>query len=141
MLARAIYGKVSLPLPPLPEQQAIAKALGDADALIGALEALIAKKRDIKQGAMQELLTGQRRLPGFQGEWEVKPFRSVVEIPSGQVDPRLEPYRSLPLIAPDHVESNTGRLLEIKTAAEQGAISGKYEVRPGDVVYARYGRI
>ncbi|AOG06107.1 restriction endonuclease subunit S [Bosea sp. RAC05] len=51
------------------EQQAIVEALGDADALIEALEALIAKKRDIKQGAMQDLLTGQRRLPGFRGEW------------------------------------------------------------------------
>lgn len=69
--------------------------------------------------------------------WEVRPFRSVIEIPSGQVDPREEPYRSLPLIAPDHIESNTGRLLERKTAAEQGAISGKYEVRPGDVVYSK----
>lgn len=51
------------------EQQAIAKALGDVDGLIAALEALIAKKRDIKQGAMQDLLSAHRRLPGFTGEW------------------------------------------------------------------------
>jgi len=54
-----------LPVPPLSEQDAIAKALSDADALIESLEQLIAKKRQIKQGAMQELLTGKRRLPGF----------------------------------------------------------------------------
>lgn len=54
------------------EQQAIAEALSDADALIESLEQLIAKKRQIKQGAMQELLTGQRRLPGFSGEWSNK---------------------------------------------------------------------
>jgi restriction endonuclease S subunit len=54
----------------LGEQRAIAEALSDADALIESLEALIAKKRQIKQGAMQELLTGKRRLPGFSGEWE-----------------------------------------------------------------------
>jgi type I restriction enzyme S subunit len=53
-------------LPPRAEQEAIAEALGDADALIGSLEQLIAKKRHLKQGAMQELLTGRRRLPGFQ---------------------------------------------------------------------------
>jgi type I restriction enzyme S subunit len=59
-------------LPPLPEQQAIANALSDADALIESLEQLIKKKRQIKQGVMQELLTGKRRLPGFSGEWERK---------------------------------------------------------------------
>ena len=62
-----------IPLPPtLAEQEAIASALGDADALIESLERLIAKKRDVKQGAMQELLTARRRLPGFTGKWETK---------------------------------------------------------------------
>ena len=65
--------KLRIPLPPTKaEQAAIAEALSDADALIESLEQLIAKKRQIKQGAMQELLTGKRRLPGFSGEWEVK---------------------------------------------------------------------
>lgn len=65
--------QIRLALPPtLAEQHAIAEALSDADALIESLEQLIAKKRAVKQGAMQELLTGKRRLPGFSGEWEVK---------------------------------------------------------------------
>lgn len=59
-----------LPLPSIEEQRAIASALSDADALIEALEELLAKKRQIKQGAMQELLTGHRRLPGFAGKWK-----------------------------------------------------------------------
>ena len=59
-------------IPPLPEQRAIAAALADADGLIAALEGMIAKKRDLKQAAMQHLLTGKTRLPGFSGEWEVK---------------------------------------------------------------------
>ena len=54
------------------EQRAIAEALSDTDALIESLEQLLAKKRQIKQGAMQELLTGKRRLSGFSGEWEIK---------------------------------------------------------------------
>ncbi len=58
--------------PPLPEQRAIAEALSDADALLAALDRLIAKKRDLKQAAMQQLLTGRTRLPGFSGEWEMK---------------------------------------------------------------------
>lgn len=67
--AKGIKGSVlhQLPVivPPLAEQEAIAEALSDADALIEALAQLIAKKRQIKQGAMQELLTGKKRLPGF----------------------------------------------------------------------------
>ena len=75
----------SLPiiLPPIKEQKAIASALSDADALIDGLEALIAKKRAIKQGAMQELLSGQRRLPGFEGEWEVKRLGDIAHIKTG----------------------------------------------------------
>ena len=58
-----------LPVPPTKaEQEAIAEALSDADALIESLEQLLAKKRQLKQGAMQELLTGKKRLPGFSGE-------------------------------------------------------------------------
>jgi type I restriction enzyme S subunit len=58
------------PLPPLAEQEAIAEALSDADALIEAVEQLLTKKRQVKQGAMSELLTGKMRLSGFSGEWE-----------------------------------------------------------------------
>lgn len=59
-------------LPGLHEQRAIAEALSDVDGLIAALDKLIAKKRAIKQAAMQQLLTGKTRLPGFSGEWETK---------------------------------------------------------------------
>jgi type I restriction enzyme S subunit len=66
-------GQFPVPLPPTKdEQQAIAEALSDADALIESLSLLLAKKRQIKQGAMQELLTGKKRLPGFSGDWELK---------------------------------------------------------------------
>lgn len=68
---------------PLPrdvyEQRAIATALGDVDALLDGLGRLIAKKRDLKQAAMQQLLTGQTRLPGFSGKWEVKRLEDVVD--------------------------------------------------------------
>jgi type I restriction enzyme S subunit len=66
-----------IPIPPLPEQRAIAAALSDVDALLDGLDRLIAKKRDLKQAAMQQLLTGQTRLPGFHGEWEVKRLGEV----------------------------------------------------------------
>lgn len=62
--------RLFLPSPPVGEQRAIAVALSDVDALLGVLDLLIAKKRDLKQAAMQQLLTGETRLPGFYGEWE-----------------------------------------------------------------------
>lgn len=61
--------KIAILLPSVPEQQMIAEALSDVDELIDSLENLIEKKKAIKQGAMQELLTGRKRLPGFKGEW------------------------------------------------------------------------
>ena len=70
--------KLFVPLPPLPEQRAIATALSDVDALLSKLDQFIAKKRDLKQAAMQKLLTGQTRLPGFGGEWGVNPFGDVL---------------------------------------------------------------
>jgi type I restriction enzyme S subunit len=76
----AVLRKVQFAIPPTKnEQVAIANALSDADGLIAALEALIAKKRDIKQGALQELLTGQRRLPGFKGDWVTKQVGSIFD--------------------------------------------------------------
>jgi type I restriction enzyme S subunit len=63
--------------PPLSEQRAIGGVLGDIDKLRDGLAQLIAKKRDLKQAAMQQLLTGQTRLPGFSGEWEIATFGSV----------------------------------------------------------------
>ncbi|HEY5523029.1 MAG TPA: restriction endonuclease subunit S [Desulfuromonadaceae bacterium] len=83
------------------EQRAIAAALSDVDALIAALDRLIAKKRDIKQAAMQELLTGKRRLPGFAGgngykqtdvglipeDWTVCRLSEVVEFLDGRRRP------------------------------------------------------
>jgi type I restriction enzyme S subunit len=68
-------------LPPPKEQRAIAEALSDVDALLAGLDRLIAKKRDLKQAAMQQLLTGQIRLPGFQGEWEVSSLWQIVQTP------------------------------------------------------------
>jgi type I restriction enzyme S subunit len=71
-LSKEKVESVILCKPPLPEQRAIAAALSDADSWIAALDELIAKKRAIKQGAMQELLTGKQRLPGFSGKWVEK---------------------------------------------------------------------
>lgn len=74
---------ISFPLPTKSEQTAIATALSDADALIENLEELIAKKRNIKHGVMQELLTGEKRLAGFNGKWGTIRIGEVADIFKG----------------------------------------------------------
>lgn len=74
---------IEIPFPGEAEQSAIAETLNDMDALLRALDRLIAKKRGLKQAAMQQLLTGQTRLPGFSGEWEVKRLDELADIRSG----------------------------------------------------------
>jgi len=74
-----IIKSIFIPLPPLAEQKAIAHALSDVDNLITAIDQLITKKRNLKQGTMQELLTGKKRLPGFSGKWEVKKVGDICD--------------------------------------------------------------
>jgi type I restriction enzyme S subunit len=76
-ITRAHVASAEIAVPPLAEQQAIAAALSDVDGLIASLDRLIAKKRAIKQAAMQQLLTGKTRLPGFSGEWVPTSLRNL----------------------------------------------------------------
>ncbi len=73
-----------IPRPPLSEQRAIAAALSDVNGLLAVLEALIAKKRAIKQATMQQLLAGKTRLPGFSGTWETKRLGNVLTVRHGR---------------------------------------------------------
>ena len=116
-------------LPPLPEQRAIATALNDVDGLLGGLDRLIAKKRDLKQAAMQQLLTGQTRLPGFHGEWEVKRLGDVVQIKKGQLitSSTLKPG-DIPVIAggkqPAYYHASANRFGRTVTISASGASAG-----------------
>ena len=149
--------EISVFVPQEAEQSLISRVLDTLDTQIQKTEALIAKLEKVKEGLLHDLLTrgidenGQLRPSPEQApelykdsplgliprEWEVVSFLDAVEFPSGQVSPLIEPYASLPLVAPDHIEAGTSRLIRVETAREQGAISGKYIVRPGDVVYSK----
>jgi type I restriction enzyme S subunit len=71
------------PLPKETEHREIASALNDVDLLLATLDQMIDKKRDLKQAAMQALLTGKRRLPGFSGEWKLKSFGDLFDFSGG----------------------------------------------------------
>jgi type I restriction enzyme S subunit len=91
---------VRIPYPPRTEQREIAIVLGDVDALLAGLDRLIAKKRDLKQAAMQQLLTGQTRLPGFNRPWQRKPLAEVLAICHGKSQGDVEvPDGPYPILA------------------------------------------
>lgn len=123
---------------PLPkstdEQRSIAKTLSDVDSLIRGLDQLIAKKRNIKQAAMQQLLTGKKRLHGFSTTWNMKRFGDIAS-PRKE---RISPGQSNALefcIELEHIEQETGRLLGSTRTREQ--LSQKTLFRPGDVLFGK----
>ena len=121
-------------VPALHEQKAIAEVLCYADALVESLEQLLAKKRQIRKGAMQELLTGKKRLPGFSGEWEATRLGEFVSIRNQKVLPSGIDLDT-PCVELDHIGQGDGRLLECSTA--QHSISSKYRFFTGDVLFGR----
>jgi type I restriction enzyme, S subunit len=91
---KTALGQLPIALPSLDEQRAIVEALSDVDALLDSLDRLIAKKRDIKQAAMQQLLTGKTRLPGFDGEWEVRQLGDLANLHRENVIPLNSPSQN-----------------------------------------------
>ena len=69
--------------------------------------------------------------------WAIKRLMDLVRIPNGQVDPRVDPFRSQVLIAPDHLVPGSGGITRRETAESQSAISGKFQIFPGDVLYSK----
>ncbi|MCI0692874.1 restriction endonuclease subunit S [candidate division KSB1 bacterium] len=131
---REMIAKMPVPIPPKTEQEAIAEALSDADALIEALEQLIAKKRQIKQGAMQELLTGKKRLPGFSGEWEVKRFGDIAQPRNERIDPRRTGPHEF-CIELEHIGQGTGCLTGYTRAETNSSL--KCVFQKGDVLFGK----
>ena len=73
--------KVEVPVPPSEEQEAIAEALSDIDALLATIDKTIEKKRNVKTATMQRLLTGEERLPEFEGKWKSRPLGNCLTAP------------------------------------------------------------
>ncbi|WP_395669450.1 restriction endonuclease subunit S [Rhodoferax sp.] len=141
-----------IPVPAtLLEQRAIATALSDTDELLAGLDRLIAKKHDLKQAAMQQLLTGQTRLPGFQGKWEVKTLEdlitsdrfAIVDGPFGsqlKVDEYVE--SGVPLIEMEHLcdEYITERIQRYITPRKFEDLK-RSAVYPGDIIISKTGSL
>lgn len=90
-----------------------------------------------RQGYSEYKESGSKWLGQIPSHWEIRTFQRCVYVAEGQVDPEEPEYADLILVAPNHIESGTGRLLFQETAREQGAESGKYLCEEGDVVYSK----
>jgi len=122
-LSSNIIKQLFFPIPPLQEQQAIATALSDIDGLINSLTKLIDKKKNIKQGAMQELLTGKKRIEGFSGEWREKTVEEFGEITTGSTPPTSTPEYwngKIPWITPTDIKENKNVIKSEREITKQG---------------------
>ena len=139
---------IYVPLPPtLTEQKAIASALSDVDSLISSLDKLITKKKAIKQGAMQELLTpphkGGRRLPGFSGDWEEKLFSEVADIRDGTHDSPTYLDNGIKFITSKNIVNNKLSFSNVSFISENDAIeiNKRSKVDKGDILMSMIGTI
>ena len=146
------------PLPPSQEQSAIVRYLDHVDRrirrYIRAKQQLITLLEEQKQAIIHQAVTGQidvrtgKPYPAYRPSgvewlgdvpehWMLKRFKFLAQVTSGQVDPRRPEYRGKILVAPNHIRSSTGEIVHLETAQDQGADSGKYEVRRGQVIYSK----
>lgn len=128
-LNKDLVNSINLVVPPLTEQKSIAEALSDTDNLIQSIEKLIDKKKKIKQGAMQQLLTGKKRLPGFSEQWEIKKLGDIVSINKGQLITEKDAQDgTIPVIAggkkPAYYHSFPNRQGKTITISASGANAG-----------------
>jgi type I restriction enzyme S subunit len=138
----SIVRSIPILLPPEAEQRAIAMALNDVDALIGTLDQLIAKRRDLKQAAMQQLLTGQHRLPGFTGDWKVRRFGDLFQFLNTANNPRadLSTFGTVGYIHYGDIHTTTSAFLDCSESSSpfiaKERAAGIPFVEDGDLVMA-----
>jgi type I restriction enzyme, S subunit len=143
---------IEIVVPPIDEQQAIVHYLGGEmsriDTLIDEQQRLIEMLRERRAAVVTRAATqgvdgaevvdsGNVYLGKVPRHWTVSRFSREVAINGGQVDPRVEPWADMILIAPNHVESGTGKILGRQTARTQGADSGKYVAAAGQLIYSK----
>jgi type I restriction enzyme S subunit len=144
---------IEVPLPPLETQRRIARFLDEKtaqiDGLIDKKRALLDRLAEKRQALITRAVTkglnpaapmkpsGIDWLGDIPAHWDLVPFKWRCQVQSGQVDPREAKFADMPLIAPEHIESGTGRLFDVTSAEDQGAISGKYFSPAGSVLYSK----
>lgn len=129
------WANIPVIVPDLASQKQIADFL---DAETARIDALIKKKQRLIEVVGEGLAACLEGLTSpTEKNADTIPFRWVCRVVEGQVDPTHPDWVGAPLIAPNHIQSGTGRLLAVETADQQGAISGKYAYPSGTVLYSK----
>lgn len=132
---------MTIPLPPIQEQQRIATALSDIDALISALNKKIEKKKLIKQGAMQQLLTGKKRLQGFSEPWQMITIGECFDVFDGTHQTPLYVDNGIPFYSVENVMANNFTHTRYISFNEHQSLTTKRKMAKGDVLMTRIGTI
>lgn len=136
------YSQLPIPLPnDINEQHAVSYVLADIDELIEGLEQLIAKKRAIKQGTMQELLTGKRRLKGFSGEWKEKKLGQLGVFTKGKgINKDFVLPNGLPCIRYGEIYTHHNEYIkEFYSFVSAEVARESQKIRKGDLIFAGSG--
>ena len=129
-------------MPDVKEQTAIATALSDVDSLISALTKKIEKKKAIKQGLMQQLLTGKKRLPGFNDKWKSMLLGDIAEVKDGtHQTPKYVKSGGKPFYSVENVTADDFKNVKHISLEEHKALTSNYRIEKGDVLMTRIGSI
>ena len=145
MISYAQFSELLLPIPSHDEQKRIADCLNSLDELIAVQARKVEALKTHKKALMQQLFPREGethprlRFPEFQNaaEWEEYSLGQLIEIASGQVDPKQPPYCDSPQIGSENIESHSGKLVNVKSAGEKGVISGNYAFDENDILYSK----
>jgi len=139
---RDMITRMMVPVPTIEgEQDAISQAIRDADALLDGLDRLIAKKRDLKQAAMQQLLTSKTRLPGFEGEWDVRSLGEIATIKDGTHQTPKYVESGVPFYSVEHVTSGDFSNTKFISNEEHRFLTRSFKIEKGDILMTRIGSI
>lgn len=136
------FVKFCFPLPNSEEQAAIAAALSDVDSLISSLTKKIEKKKAIKQGLMQQLLTGKKRLSGFNDKWKSMLLGDIAEVKDGtHQTPQYVKSGGKPFYSVENVTADDFKNVKHISLEEHKALTSNYRIEKGDVLMTRIGSI
>lgn len=140
-VSKGSLGNTVIIVPKAPEQKKIVDALSDVDALVVDLEKLIRKKKNIRQGTMQRMLTGKNRLQGFSSEWKDTTLDNICDIKDGTHQTPHYVESGIPFYSVETVTNDDFTHVKYISLEEHERLTSSYKIENGDVLMTRIGSI